>query len=119
MHSAKNCKSKLNLLTNTHKGGYNKVVGSQKRILTNILLKGGYILEQWIAKAVGLMHIHRITQKQLAEKMGYTREYIGMILNGKKSPPNIKERIFKAIDEILAERSDNNTHKSILERQKR
>lgn len=65
-------------------------------------------MEQWIAKAVGLMHIHRITQKQLAKKMGYTREYVGLILNGKKSPPNIEEKIFKAIDEILAERESVN-----------
>lgn len=64
-------------------------------------------MEKWIAKAVGLMHIHRITQKQLAVKLGYTREYVGKILNGKISPPNIKERVMTAINELIAEKGAN------------
>lgn len=62
-------------------------------------------MEKWIGEAVGLMHINRITQVQLAKKMGVTNDYINMILNGKTAPKNIKERIMTAIDEIIQEDS--------------
>ena len=61
-------------------------------------------MEQWIADVVGKMHINKITQSQLAGKMGVTNDYIWMILNGKKSPKNAENRINSAIDQILAER---------------
>ena len=61
-------------------------------------------MEQWIADVVGKMHIHKITQSQLAEKMGVTNDYIWMILNGKKKPKQAYERITAAIDSILADR---------------
>lgn len=61
-------------------------------------------MEQWIANVVGKMHINKITQSQLAEKMGVTNDYIWMILNGKKSPKGAEGRIKAAIDLIIAER---------------
>lgn len=61
-------------------------------------------MEQWIADVVGKMHINKITQSQLAEKMGVTNDYIWMILNGKKTPKDAENRINSAIDQILAER---------------
>ena len=65
-------------------------------------------MNNWIAKAVGKMHIKKITQAQLAEKMGVTREYVSMILNGTKMPKEAKNRINAAIDEIIAEREKEN-----------
>ena len=50
------------------------------------------------------MHINKITQVELSQKIGWTREYVSMILNGIKSPANAEERINKAIDDIIAER---------------
>jgi plasmid maintenance system antidote protein VapI len=64
----------------------------------------GDILEKWIATAVGKMHINRITHTDLAQKMGVTREYVTMILNGRKKPSGAKSRIMTAIDEIITER---------------
>lgn len=61
-------------------------------------------MDKWIATAVGIMHINRITQIQVAKKMGVTNDYVNMILNGKLSPKNAKERIMKAIHEIIAEK---------------
>ena len=61
-------------------------------------------MKEWTGKAVGLMHVHKITQSQIGEKMGVTGEYINMILNGKKNPKDGEERIFSAIDEIIKER---------------
>lgn len=62
-------------------------------------------MEQWIAEAVGKMHINKITQTQLADRLGVTNDYIWMILNGKKSPKNIESRVMTAIDEIISERT--------------
>ena len=61
-------------------------------------------MPKWIAKAVGLMHIHKITQTQLATKMGVTREYVGKILNYKVSPPDIEKRVMTAIKELIEEK---------------
>lgn len=41
-------------------------------------------MDKWIGDVVGLMHLHKITQKDLASYLGVTNEYISMILNGKK-----------------------------------
>lgn len=62
-------------------------------------------MNDWIANAVGKMHVNKITQVQLAEKMGVTREYVTMILNGVKAPKDAEQRINAAIDEIIAERN--------------
>ena len=65
-------------------------------------------MENWIAKAVGTMHKNRITQIDIAKKMGVTNDYISMILLGKKNPKEAKNRINTAIDEIIAEREKEN-----------
>ena len=61
-------------------------------------------MEKWIGTAVGKMHVHKITHAQLAEKLHYSREYVTLILNEKKTIENGKERILSAIDDIIAER---------------
>lgn len=62
-------------------------------------------MEQWIGNIVGKMHINKITQTQLANKMGVTNDYIWMILNGKKSPKGAEERITAAVEAIIAEKT--------------
>lgn len=62
-------------------------------------------MEQWIAVAVGKMHINKISQSQLAKKMNVGKDYICLILNGKKKPKNAEERILSAIDELIAEKN--------------
>lgn len=59
-------------------------------------------MEKWIAMAVGMMHIHGITQSQLAEKMGVRREHVNKILNGALKPKGAKERIEGAIKELIS-----------------
>ena len=61
-------------------------------------------MDKWIAEAVGLRHINHITQKQLSEKLGYSREYTVRVLNGRDAPPNIEARVMTAIAEIISER---------------
>ena len=59
-------------------------------------------MDHWIATAVGKMHVHKITQIELAKHMGVTNDYISLIMRGKKSPKNIEKRIMSAIDELIA-----------------
>lgn len=59
-------------------------------------------MENWIAVAVGKMHVHKITQSELAEKIGIRRDYLNRILNGKIMPNNAEQRIMSAIDDIVS-----------------
>lgn len=59
-------------------------------------------MSSWIAEAVGKMHINRIHQKEVAAKLGFSEEYLSMILHGKKNPKNAEVRIMTAIDELIA-----------------
>lgn len=62
-------------------------------------------MEKWIANVAGLMHVHKITQSELANKLGLKREYVNRILNGAETPANAKERIIKALNEIIESKS--------------
>ena len=59
------------------------------------------MLAQWIGDFVGRMHRHRITITQIAQEMGVTREYLSMILNGHREPPDIEKRMNDALDIII------------------
>ena len=61
-------------------------------------------LENWIAEVVGKMHIHKITQVELAKRIGIRRDYLNKILNGFDKPANAEERVKKALDELITER---------------
>lgn len=58
-------------------------------------------MEDWIAEAVGKMHINKITGIEVAKRMGVTAQYFSEIINGKKNPKGARERILNAIDEIV------------------
>ena len=58
-------------------------------------------MEKWIAEVVGLMHIHKINQTELAERVGVLRPHLNKILNGKENPKNAEERIKSALDELI------------------
>jgi transcriptional regulator with XRE-family HTH domain len=63
------------------------------------------MLAQWIGDFVGRMHRHRVTITQIAREMGITREYLSMILNGHREPPDIENRLNGALDRIIAKNS--------------
>ena len=62
-------------------------------------------MEQWLATAVGKMHINGISNKELAVKLGYSQQYTSEILNGRKKPKGVRERVLSAIDEIISDRT--------------
>ena len=59
---------------------------------------------QWTAEIIGNLHAHRIMQKELAEHMGITPEYLSYVLNGKREPKGAEQRFRQALDELIAER---------------
>ena len=63
------------------------------------------MVSKFTEKAFVLMKRNKITQSQVAEKYGCTREYINRIINGNVAvSEDIQERILKAIDETIKER---------------
>lgn len=60
--------------------------------------------EEWTGRIVGLLHTHRIKQSELAKELGLTAQYVSMVLNGKKSPKDIEERMEAAIRTIMEQR---------------
>ena len=61
--------------------------------------------EAWTGNLIGKMHNKGITYDDLAEEMGVTKSYISMILNGKRKPPGIKNRMDSAVSNIIQRRN--------------
>ena len=59
------------------------------------------MLAQWIGDFVGKMHRNKVTITQIAQEMGLTREYLSMILNGRREPHGIDKRLNAALDSII------------------
>ena len=59
---------------------------------------------QWTGDMVGKMHNNRVTLTQLAEKLGVTKAYVCMVLNGKRAPKDAERRFTAALDELIKER---------------
>ncbi len=59
---------------------------------------------QWTGDVVYELHMAGITGKELAEKLGYTRQYVSEILNGHKSPNGAEARFRAALEELVAEK---------------
>ena len=64
------------------------------------------MLPQWVGNFVGRMHCYRVTNTQLAQKMGVSREYLSMILNGHREPPGIEQRMSEALSSLIEERTN-------------
>ena len=61
---------------------------------------------KWTGDIVGIMHNYKITQEDVALEMGVTKAYVSMILNGKKSPAGIKDRVEHAVNAIILRRRE-------------
>lgn len=47
------------------------------------------------------MHVEGITYDDLAKELQVTKAYVSMILNGRKKPPNARERLEAAFAAVL------------------
>lgn len=73
----------------------------------HIIQKGGKILiEKWTGDVVSKMHIYRVTCQEIADEMGVTKGYISMILNGRRKPEGIRQRVESAVDEIISRKDE-------------
>lgn len=61
-------------------------------------------MEMWISGVVGKMHVHKVTQTELADKIGIRRDYLNKILGGIEKPANARVRIETALDELIKEK---------------
>ena len=52
------------------------------------------------------MHNNGIKQCELAEKLGITNAYAGMILRGERKPPDIRKKMESALDELIANKNE-------------
>lgn len=62
--------------------------------------------KKWTGDLVGLMHCQKITNIQLAEKLGVTDRYVSMILNARREPEGAEQRFRTALDEIISEKGE-------------
>lgn len=57
----------------------------------------------WGNEVIMLMREHRITQKQLAKRMGVTPQYVNSLLNGKIDRPAGKNRLIATVKFMVNE----------------
>lgn len=57
--------------------------------------------KKWTGNLVGLMHENDITQKQLAYELGYTYQYVSMVLRGKREPEGAEAVFTEAVNRII------------------
>lgn len=57
--------------------------------------------EKWTGRLIGRMHNERITYDDLATELGFSKSYVSMILNGKRSPDGIRQRMEDALDRLI------------------
>ena len=60
--------------------------------------------EKWTGALIGKMHNNDIKQVELAKKIGISNAYAGMILRGERKPPNIREQMEQALNELIKEK---------------
>lgn len=64
---------------------------------------------QWTGELVGVMHLNGITKKQLANALGLTAEYVSMVLNGHREPPDAEHRFTEAVNKLISEQEQHTT----------
>lgn len=65
--------------------------------------------KEWTGNLVGLMHVHKITNKMLGDAMGVTDRYVSMVLNGHRDPPDAEIRFTEAVNNLIAAQEQNTT----------
>lgn len=58
---------------------------------------------QWTGEVVGRMHIYRITNRMLANRLGCTESWVSTVLNGGREPKGAEERFRQAVEELCRE----------------
>lgn len=56
--------------------------------------------EKWTGEIVKQLHIHEISQQELADELGIASTYVSALLNGRRSSPGMYERMKNAVQSI-------------------
>lgn len=62
--------------------------------------------DKWTGRLVGKMHNERVSYEEIGSVLGVTKAYVSMILNGKRKPEGIRERMEAAFDAVIAKRKE-------------
>ena len=57
--------------------------------------------EKWTGDLIGVMHNNRITLQELGDELGICKGYVSAILNGRRNPPGVREKMQGAVDTII------------------
>ena len=49
------------------------------------------------------MHNNKVTYEELAIRLGVTKAYVSMVLNGARNPAEAKERFERALTELISD----------------
>ncbi len=60
--------------------------------------------EVWTGDLIGRMHNNKITMTELAARLGWTKGYCSMILNGLRTPSEARSKMEAALEELIKER---------------
>ena len=63
------------------------------------------MIPNWSGEIKSIMHVHHITNGELAQRLGVTKNYVSMVLNGRRKPLNAEEKFTNAVKEIAKERT--------------
>lgn len=61
--------------------------------------------EKWTGRLIGKMHNNRITFDDLGKELGITKSYISAILNGRRNPDGIRERMESAVERLIEQKN--------------
>lgn len=56
---------------------------------------------EWTGDVVSKLHVYGLSIKELAESMGYSNEYLSVILNGKREPVGIQTKVEEAVNRLI------------------
>jgi YesN/AraC family two-component response regulator len=59
------------------------------------------LLEKWTGAVVGKMHVHQVTLDDLGKELNFSRGYLSMVLNGRRRPEGIRQRVEAALDAVI------------------
>lgn len=63
--------------------------------------------EKWTGEIVKELHNNKISQNELAKEIGWTVEYVSMILNSRRNPTKAKSKMKSAMQAIIERRKEN------------
>lgn len=60
--------------------------------------------EKWTGKLTGDMHVNNVSNRDLANELGVTEQYVSMLMHSKRTTKGAKEKLYAAYHEVLRKR---------------